>query len=140
VSLLPTVPGKQFGRPLQQLALPLAYLRRMDPTFCPELVHRPALLHHFQCHHSSALGAMLPTLHRHGTSLLPIEPFRLPELTYSLVHFSGSIINDWLCLICDRWNQTVFRTSLVFFHQGNARALACRLHNTLQGGHAAHDR
>jgi hypothetical protein len=94
VSPLPTTAGEQFGKPLQQLTLPLADRRRIDPIFRRQLVHRPALLHRFQRHHGLALGAMLPTLHRHSTSLLAVEPFRLLKLIHSSDQFAGSIINS----------------------------------------------
>ena len=88
-SPLPTMVREQFGQS-QQLTLPLTDLRRMDPIVRRQLVHRPALLHRCQRHYGFALGTMLPALHRHRTSLLPVEPFRLPELTYALVQFLGS--------------------------------------------------
>ena len=79
--------------PLQSLTRPLADWRRMAPIARRQLVHRPALLHRFQRHHSRALGTMWPARHRHRTSRLPVEPCPLPELTSPVVQFSGSIIH-----------------------------------------------
>ena len=84
--------GAQVGQSLPQLPCPLADLGRVDLILRRQLLHALALLHRGPREHRRALGPGLSTLPRHGVSPLLAEGCLVPELTYALGQFSGTII------------------------------------------------
>ena len=86
--------GAQVGQSLPQLPCPLADLGRVDLRLRRQLLHALALLHRGPREHRRALGPGLSTLPRHGVSPLLTEGFLVPELTYALGQFSGTIIGS----------------------------------------------